>query len=147
MKYKLSIFLLLILATRLGASVSIDFKNGGAFEENKGQCIDDLNNKHSIKYALNMGEVKVYVRNSGLSYVFNRINSEEDTSDLISFGHPKYENETHRVDMILKNANPNPKISHYNETKDYINYYNHNLLQIKKYERLIVHDVYPNSTW
>ena len=147
MKYKLSIFLLLILATRLGASVSIDFKNGGAFEENKGQCIDDLNNKHSIKYALNMGEVKVYVRNSGLSYVFNRINSEEDTSDLISFGHPKYENETHRVDMILKNANPNPKISHYNETKDYINYYNHNLLQIKKYERLIVHDVYPNIDW
>ncbi len=147
MKYNLSIFFLLLIVTRLGASVSLDFKNGGAFEENKGQYIDDLNDKHSIKYALNMGEVKVYVRNSGLSYVFNRINSEEDTSDLISFDHPKYENETHRVDMILKNANPNPKISHYNETKDYINYYNHNLLHIKKYERLIVHDVYPNIDW
>src|SRR5690606_28994448 len=55
--------------------------------------------------------------------------------------------ETYRMDVRLVGANPNPKISAEGKSKDYIQYYNHNVLDVHGYQKVTYHNVYPNIDW
>jgi hypothetical protein len=51
------------------------------------------------------------------------------------------------MDVILEGANPNPKISTESKSNDYIQYYNHNALDVRSYQKVMYYEVYPHIDW
>jgi hypothetical protein len=51
------------------------------------------------------------------------------------------------MDVILEGANPNPKISTEGKSNDYIQYYNHNALDVRSYQKVTYYEVYPHIDW
>jgi hypothetical protein len=55
--------------------------------------------------------------------------------------------ESYRMDMLLERANAHPSVTALHRSKDYIQYYNRNALDVHTFDTVIYHDVYPGIDW
>lgn len=127
-----------------------------AFEENKGQVTGD--DAPRVKFMLREGGLSLFLMDNGITYQFSRIHYPEGYKHPDKFAsHEEREKmdaiakdiriETHRMDVTLKGANPDAKITTEGRSADYIQYYNHNALDVHSYSGVTYHDVYPNIDW
>lgn len=127
-----------------------------AFEENKGQIIgDDASN---VKFIYKDNGLSIFLLKNGLAYQFNKTHYPDDYKHLDKFIKSKeFENmevlqkdtrtETYRMDVYLEGANSNARITTEGKSLDYVQYYNHNALEVHSYTKIIYHDVYPYIDW
>ena len=130
------------------------------FYENKGQIknLSDGTLNSDVKFYLQNKDLNVYLLGSGIAYQFNHfIYPEGYNSDIKGLKPDEMEKqlelqskvklETYRMDMQLKGANPNAHITTEGKSSDYINYYNHDVLDVHSYSKIIYQDVYPKIDW
>ena len=143
------------------------------FWENKGQ-IRQLGTDvpaQGIKFAYAHKGLKIFLLENGLAYQFEKIHYPEGYKHLDKFDKEVSERsrtdetndklrsqirslapltsrlETYRMDMQLIGANPRPRISQSGESTDFINFYNRNALEVRGYQKITYHDVYPSIDW
>ena len=158
------IVVLSLLSSYAFASKNIELKNAQkmmqksswAFEENKGQ-VAGADGKN-VKFVFKDGNLSMFLMQSGIAYQFHKITYPEGYKPLDKFASiEEHENmeklqsqiqtETYRMDVILEGANPNPKISTEGKSNDYIQYYNHNALDVRSYQKVTYYEVYPHIDW
>jgi gliding motility-associated-like protein len=131
-------------------------KSSWAFEENKGQVTGaDANN---VKFVYKDGSLSMFLMQAGIAYQFHKVTYPEGYKALDKFAsieeqekmeklQGQIKTETYRMDVILEGANPNPKIKTEGKSEDYIQYYNHNALDVRSYQKVTYCEVYPNIDW
>ncbi|MBS1914562.1 MAG: hypothetical protein JST22_21440, partial [Bacteroidetes bacterium] len=125
------------------------------FVENRGQIVDaEKHLRPDILYGLHARGVNVYLRTSGLSYVFVR--SEHDSSgrmvDRGPFACTRPDTglrvTRYRMDMDLAGANPHARVTSDSASGDYTNYYlahcPQGITNVHAYARVTYHDIYPH---
>jgi hypothetical protein len=131
-------------------------KSTWAFEENKGQ-VTGADGKN-VKFVFKDGNLSMFLMQTGIAYQFHKVTYPEGYKPLDKFAsmeeHEKMEKlqsqiqtETYRMDVILEGANPNPKIKTEGKSSDYIQYYNHNALDVRSYQKVTYYEVYPHIDW
>jgi len=152
-------FLLLILLVLSAASLRAQItphallESTPRFTENRGQIVDVLGRaRPDILFTARTPNARLYLRTSGLSYVFARID-EKDSAHLQSagardqhrseLGHPTL----YRMDVEFVGASSAPRITREGVGEDYTNYYlphcPNGLLGVRNYGRVTYHDLYP----
>jgi hypothetical protein len=131
-------------------------KSSWAFEENKGQVTGaDAKN---VKFVFKDGNLSMFLMQSGIAYQFNKVTYPEGYKPLDKFAsteerlkierlQSQIQTETYRMDVHLEGANPNPTIKTEGRSEDYIQYYNHNALDVRSYQKVTYYEVYPNIDW
>ena len=131
-------------------------QNQVGFEENKGQVTGE--DAYKVKYFYSADGVSIFLLNDGLSYIFTKVHYPEGY-DITSKGDSAEEVEqinklnketrieTYRMDVQFVGANLNSKITTEGKSQDYIQYYNHDVLNVHNYTKITYHDVYPNIDW
>jgi gliding motility-associated-like protein len=154
MNIKLIFYFILLSYTALAGvdkdmskSVFANKINHSTFEENQGQLTDETGRSEHIKFRLQAGDFQIFVKNNGLSYQYTKLYYSQDSHQLNPTNQKIDSTETHRVDMILTNANSNAKILTYDKQEDYINYYTHNILGVRNYKRIVFQNIYPHIDW
>jgi hypothetical protein len=124
------------------------------FEENKGQVTGEDADK--VRFIFKDEKVTIFLLENGIAYQFskkhypNGFNNSHSSPEGIQIEEKldqEIKTETYRMDVILKGANQNPIITTEGKSKDYIQYYNHDALNVYSYNKIIYHDVYPNIDW
>lgn len=126
------------------------------FEENKGQVLDMNNQPASyVKYHYQKDNMHIFMLSTGIAYQFNK--QDDLVAHQVGQKYPETKEqlidleegslETYRMDMQLIGANPNPMIIAEGKSQDYVNYYNHNVLGVHSFSKLIYKDVYANIDW
>ncbi len=130
-----------------------------AFEQNKGQIKDmDNNPAPYVQYHYKQGNTNLFLLKTGIAYQFNRTHYPKGYKNLNAYSSPEEEAiqdnlqnqirlETYRMDMQLVNANPNAAIITEGKSDDYINYYNHDVLDVHSFNKITYKDIYPNIDW
>ncbi|MNU64532.1 Beta-propeller repeat protein [compost metagenome] len=126
------------------------------FEENKGQVTG--NDADKVNFVFNTGNLSVFLLNNGIAYQFSKTRYPKGYKRPDKF--TKHEErqkqhdlrkdiiiETHRMDVLLVGMNTNARITAESESSDYLQYYNHNVLDVHSYGKIIYHDVYPGIDW
>ncbi|WP_341900239.1 SBBP repeat-containing protein [Fluviicola taffensis] len=127
-----------------------------AFEENKGQVTGS--DADQVKYTFNKGGLKLFLLKTGLAYQFTKIHLPEGqhptsrhdhfpNGKLYAANDEKFRTETYRMDLKLINANQSARITTEGKSTEFVNYYNHQALDVHSYTRVIYHDIYPNIDW
>jgi gliding motility-associated-like protein len=141
---------------------------GVSFIPNLGQIANEDGTKsNDVLFSANSNGVNVFLRNTGVSYVFSNeseithrvrenLKQLEKSGKINSISKLKKEEElfnkeilkTHRVDMEMLGANKSPVTVNENETEGYINFYNQNcsngILNVKEYKNITYKDVYKD---
>jgi hypothetical protein len=160
--YILSIVVLSVLNVRLQAENNLvqaqQFINSqkALFEENKGQVTGADASK--VNFVYKEGALSVFLLKTGIAYQFNKTHYPEGYKHLDKFASPEereqmetlakdIRTETYRMDVSLLGANPNAKVTSEGKSTDYIQYYNHNALDVYSYSKITYHEVYPNIDW
>jgi hypothetical protein len=131
-------------------------KSSWAFEENKGQ-VTGADGKN-VKFVFKEGNLSMFLMQSGIAYQFNKVTYPEGYKPLDKFAsteerikieklQSQIQTETYRMDVHLEGANPNPTIKTEGRSDDYIQYYNHNALDVRSYQKVTYYEVYPNIDW
>jgi hypothetical protein len=131
-------------------------KSSWAFEENKGQ-VTGADGKN-VKFVFKDGNLSMFLMQSGIAYQFNKVTYPEGYKPLDKFAsaeerikierlQSQIQTETYRMDVNLEGANPNPTIKTEGRSDDYIQYYNHNALDVRSYQKVTYYEVYPNIDW
>jgi hypothetical protein len=135
------------------SAVNINPKSG-VFEENRGQVIGyDRANHPEVTYFFKQKNLTIFLLNNGLAYQFEKnsyqriVNNKKPAIPLKDSIDSLTEVETYRMDMDLVGANPNPDIIAEDKSEDYINYYNHNALDVHSYQKIIYKNIYPGIDW
>ncbi len=126
------------------------------FEENKGQVTGA--DASLVKYVLKDGNLSMFLLGNGIAYQFNRTHYPEGYKHVDKTATPDERQkmdelqkniriETYRMDVQLVGANTNAAISTEGESDDYIQYYNHNALDVHSYSKITYHNIYPNIDW
>ncbi len=130
-----------------------------SFEENKGQVMGK--DAASVKYFANLKGFSLFFRNCGLSYQFNKYTYPEGFSSIMNAPvqskeqreaiekvKTKIRKETWRIDLDLVNPlNTTPEIISEEKSEDFINYFNHNALDVHSFKRLTYKNVYQGIDW
>ena len=131
------------------------------FLENKGQInYSDGKPADNVCFVLDRGETKIFIlRDGGIAYQTERKHYPKGFDAMwkpnMGFQNPYHldsmmqlvQTETYRMDMKLLGANLKAEIIKAGESLDYIHYYNHNVLQVHHYERLLFKEIYPGIDW
>jgi hypothetical protein len=131
-------------------------KSSWAFEENKGQVTGS--DAKNVKFVFKDGNLSMFLMQSGIAYQFNKVTYPEGYKPLDKFAsaeerikierlQSQIQTETYRMDVNLEGANPNPTIKKEGRSDDYIQYYNHNALDVRSYQKVTYYEVYPNIDW
>ena len=118
------------------------------FEENRGQInYLDLKPASEVKFIFKQGNLKIFLLIDGLAYQLEKF--EQDTTCQLPLPIPIGTGSfsTYRMDMLLIGANPNPEILTEGKSDDYINYYQPDLIQTHKYQKIIYKNIYPGIDW
>ncbi|MCB0638721.1 MAG: SBBP repeat-containing protein, partial [Lewinella sp.] len=129
------------------------------FMENRGQ-VRDLHGqaRPDILFLARQGGVKVAVRANGISYQFEEhapplaaTNPDLPGAALAEPREPGMVT-THRLDLDLLGANPNPTVERHSLNPYFENHYNlpgatDGIVGVRAYERIILHEVYPGIDW
>ncbi len=131
------------------------------FEENRGQVTASGGSPAPyVKFRLRGEGSQIFLLNDGIAFQFERMHFPEGFTELeleakwdraksveLDELQKQVRRETYRMDMRLEGANPDPLITTEGESNDYINYYTHDVLEVRSYERITYHDVYPGIDW
>jgi hypothetical protein len=131
-------------------------KSSWAFEENKGQVTGS--DAKNVKFVFKEGNLSMFLMQAGIVYQFNKVTYPEGYKPLDKFAsaeerlkterlQSQIQTETYRMDVRLEGANPNPTIKKEGRSEDYIQYYNHNALDVRSYQKVTYYEVYPNIDW
>jgi uncharacterized membrane protein len=126
------------------------------FEENKGQ-VTGLDASR-VKFMLKDNNLSLFLLNDGIAYQFNRILYPKGYTNSNKFASVEEQQkmeelskdirvESYRMDIQLVGANQNPSITTEGKTDNYVQYYNHNALNVHNYTKVTYHNVYPNIDW
>ena len=126
------------------------------FEENKGQVTGEDGAK--VKYSYQAGGLSIFLMPTGIAYQFNKIHYPEgyENFDNLTSSEKiekrdklanKIRIETYRMNVDLVGANPKAKITTQGKSKDYVQYYNHNALDVHHFNEITYQDIYPNIDW
>ncbi|MCC5918710.1 MAG: T9SS type A sorting domain-containing protein [Cryomorphaceae bacterium] len=132
-----------------------------AFTENMGQIKQmDGKDAYDVLFFLQQGNANIYLlRSGGIAFQFNRTHLPEGFSNAMNkFGEQEameqmlklekeIQLETYRMNMHLVNANPNADIIPEGKSNDFVNYYNHDVLNVYHFERVTYKDIYPGIDW
>ena len=131
-----------------------------AFEENKGQVWNNQNQPATaVKYHLQQQDVDIFMLPTGLAYQFNKVHypagynssstavlsPEEETKQQAL--QEKIYTETYRMDMELVGANAQATIVAEGKSKDYVQYYNRDALNVHSFKKLTYQGIYPGIDW
>jgi gliding motility-associated-like protein len=127
-----------------------------AFEENKGQVTGA--DAKIVKYFYNQGNLTMFLTEKGIVYQFTKMHYPDGYAeymrgkyrmDLDSMREyqKKIYAETYRMDIELVGANKNCEIVTEGKSPDYIQYYNHNALDVHAYQKITYKNIYPNIDW
>lgn len=127
-----------------------------AFEENKGQVTGE--DSARVKFFYKQGNLTMFLMNNGIAYQFEKRYYPEEYKTIGKFASNEYiekQNklqdsirvETYRMDIDLVGASQNSEIIKEGKSSDYIQYYNHNALDVHAYEKIIYKNIYPNIDW
>jgi len=116
-----------------------------SFTENKGQVADMSGNlRNDILFQGSDKHCKIYLRNSGISYVIgktqykNELESDPDSAIV----------NLHRIDLEFKNANKTNVVSTDGISNSYTNYYlahcPDGISNVRTYNKITYHDIYNN---
>jgi hypothetical protein len=131
-------------------------KTSKGFEENKGQVTGE--DAGRVKFMLKDGNLSMFLLSDGIAYQFNQMHYPEGYKQLDQFATVDDQRrmselskdirlETYRMDVRLVGANENPRITTEGKSQDYVQYYNHNTLNVHHYSKVTYHEVYPNIDW
>lgn len=135
-------------------SFSLD-QNG--FVENKGQVkgYDQLPHPE-VKYTFKKENLHVFFLKTGIAYQFTQVHypagynvyaeTEEDYTEQQQLS-KQIRTETYRVNMLLIGIDSNATITTEGRSDDYYNYYNHDVMDVHTYSKLIYHNIYPGIDW
>ncbi len=126
------------------------------FEENKGQVTGVDAEKVSFVYK--EGGLSVFLLPNGLAYQFSKTimpegykppNKFSDLSERKKMDSLKKtaKTETYRMDIELLGTSREALITAEGKSLDYINYYNHDAMDVYSYNTIIYHNIYPNIDW
>lgn len=127
-----------------------------AFEENKGQVTGTDANQVAFFYKTK--GLNIFLLNDGLAYQFqishfpdgyqqpHKFTNKDEIEKMQNLA-KEIRTETYRMDLKLLNSNRNPKITAEGKSEDYIQYYNHSVLDVHSYSKVTYHNVYPNIDW
>ncbi|CAA6822401.1 MAG: 3-ketoacyl-CoA thiolase (EC @ Acetyl-CoA acetyltransferase (EC, partial [uncultured Aureispira sp.] len=131
-----------------------------AFEENKGQVWNtEGKTATNVKYHFQEKGIDIFMLPTGLAYQFTKIHYpagyEANSKGILSQEEEaaqealraQIRTETYRMDMELVDANPNATIIADGESKDYVQYYNRNALDVHSFKKLTYQGVYPGIDW
>lgn len=139
-------------------------EEGITYTPNRGQIVDtDLKPRPDILYTTSGNGMKVYMRTTGISYVFEQSNAPAPPSQNMQPGataaelemaEAKFQEEMklatvnlYRVDVNFIGANANPQVINENPTDSYNNYYlaqcPDGILNVHSFGRVTYKDVYP----
>lgn len=121
------------------------------FIQNKGQIKDqDHRVNRQALYVLPLNNNNIVLRRNGFSYDTYVTDAESPSLDSIRTGHDLKKRKSvtikgHRVDVEFVGANPYPRITHSQESKDKINFYttSSNVIQVHHYGKVLYKDIYP----
>ncbi len=127
-----------------------------AFEQNKGQVTGADAKK--VQFVYKSGGMSVFLLKTGIAYQCSKTHYPEGYQPLDKFAKPeerekderlrqKIRTETYRMDVQLLGANADARITTEGESVDYVNYYNHDALNVRSYSKVTYHDIYPNIDW
>ncbi len=116
------------------------------FIENKGQFADQKGNElPDVKFIAKFGNRRIYVRESGISFVVFK--KKEVNKDEQGFANG-FNVSGFRQDMVFKNCNIDVEIRGIGKSNDYINYYlphcPQGITDVYKYEKIIYDNIYDN---
>lgn len=131
------------------------------FVENKGQIkYTDGTPSPQVQFILDRGNTEIFLLNEGVAWQFKRLIYPEGYEELVAKEHlPSKEREllirleeqvrveTYRMDMYFIGANSQPEISTKGKSNDFINFYNHNVLDVHHYGEITYHNIYPGIDW
>ncbi|MEX1190713.1 MAG: hypothetical protein WEA99_01985, partial [Brumimicrobium sp.] len=126
------------------------------FEENKGQVTGE--DAERVNFILKDNNMSMFLLDNGIAYQFNKTHYPESYKGLDKSIEPDdleemkklakdIKVETYRMDITLVGANANPKITTEGKSKDYTQYYNHDALNVHRFNKVTYHNVYPNIDW
>ncbi len=129
-----------------------------SFEENKGQVWNHSGTPaEDVKYHLKDSGVDIFMLPNGLVYQFNHLHFPQGYLETLKQGRVDnsakdspgklMKRETFRMDLELVGANPNPVIKARGKSKDYVQYYNRNALDVHSFRKLTYESVYPGIDW
>jgi hypothetical protein len=128
-----------------------------AFEENKGQVTGTDSSK--VKFFYKQNNLTMFLLSNGIAYQFEKLHYPEGyksaQKDRHSTNYLKtldsfnklIRRETYRMDIELLGANQNCEIIAEGKSTDYIQYYNHNALDVRAYQKITYKNIYPNIDW
>lgn len=168
MKYYITLAIQLFFVTHIFAIVQPSLaqaknyakKTTWAFEENKGQ-VEGKDGK-KVKYFYKQGNLTMFLMKGRLAYQFEQWHYPQDSvpepgrrgwkSDEEEYKaqeayQKKIKRETYRMDIELLGANKNCEIITEGKSHDYIQYYNHNALDVHAYQKITYKNIYPNIDW
>jgi len=131
-----------------------------AFVENKGQVYGFDGLPHpEVKFSFQQGNTQIFLLEKGIAYQFTRMHypegyqemmrdkdNERDMEKLTEL-QKQIRTETYRMDMTLKGANKNVKITTEGRSADYTNFYNRDVLDVHSYFKVTYHNIYPGIDW
>lgn len=125
------------------------------FEENKGQVSGDDADK--VNYLYKSNGLTVFLLKTGIAYQFNKVvyNSNGVNSKVINIlkenelgeSEEAARLETYRMDVELVGANTSATLVTEGRSKDFVNYYNHNVFDVHSYTKITYQNVYPHIDW
>ena len=128
-----------------------------AFEENKGQVTGK--DSAQVKYFYKQENLTMFLLNGGLAYQFEKYHYPEGYQQamlkrnshnylrILDSLNKLIRRETYRMDVELVGANHNCEIITEGKSPDYIQYYNHNALDVHAYQKITYKNIYPNIDW
>jgi len=127
-----------------------------AFEENKGQVTGA--DAGLVRYRLRTGDLTIFLMETGIAYQFEKITVRDPyqgDAKPVSLKNKrsaadapaKADIETYRMDLQLVDANKRAQIIAEGRSADFVNYYNHNALQVYSYDKITYKDIYPGIDW
>ncbi len=133
------------------------------FIENKGQIIDANGNPQpDILYTLKAQGVEIFITKNSLHYFFNKklqaeTGENQDDSlpkSLLRKFSSKSGNKfaTHRLDLFVKNTNPNSVVKKGEPLLYYENYYNipshpNGILKVRTFDKIVIENIYDGIDW
>ena len=128
------------------------------FLENKGQLIDQNNKPNKeVLYLYNSSGLHVQLRQNGFSYevIKQVIRSQPLSPDENNQGSDTYKQQSladsiyiHRIDILFEGGNKNVKITPFEPSTDYINYYTTGtgeagVTNVHHYQKIVYTNIYP----
>jgi hypothetical protein len=127
-----------------------------AFEENKGQVTGS--DRKKVKFFYKQGRTSVFLLKNRIAYQFEEFTYPQGYKELLRGDHPDYldsieklskkiKRESYRMDIELLGANKNCEIITEGKSSDFIQYYNHDALDVRSYQKITYKNIYPNIDW